>query len=89
VRTCGEFRGVKISGSSVEGEKHDVRHVRSLHTRDGKSFEIWYYGNTKSQKMQSLLKSLFPLTFHNGTGVKLLKLKYTYETQNITNLGIK
>lgn len=61
MRTCGEFRGVKISGSSVEGEKHDVRHVRSLHTRDGKSFEIWYYGNTKSQKMQSLLKSLFPL----------------------------
>ncbi|WP_269746333.1 hypothetical protein [Methanosarcina lacustris] len=24
-------------------EKHDVRHIRTLHTKDGRNCEIWYY----------------------------------------------
>lgn len=31
-------------------EKHDVRHIRTLHTRDGRTCEIWYYGRTKVSK---------------------------------------
>ena len=31
-------------------EKHDVRHIRTLHTRDGRTCEIWYYGRTKVTK---------------------------------------
>jgi formylglycine-generating enzyme required for sulfatase activity len=28
-------------------ERHDVRHLRTLYTLDGKTLEIWYYGRTK------------------------------------------
>ncbi|MCD4810708.1 MAG: PH domain-containing protein [Methanosarcinales archaeon] len=28
-------------------QKHDVKHIRSLYTKDGKTCEMWYYGNTK------------------------------------------
>ncbi len=28
-------------------QKHDVKHIRTLHTKDGKTCEIWYYGKTK------------------------------------------
>jgi hypothetical protein len=28
-------------------QKHDVKHIRTLYTKDGKTSEIWYYGNTK------------------------------------------
>jgi formylglycine-generating enzyme required for sulfatase activity len=28
-------------------EKHDVRYISTLHTRDDKTCEIWYYGKTK------------------------------------------
>ncbi|WP_370574998.1 formylglycine-generating enzyme family protein [Methanomethylovorans sp.] len=31
-------------------EKRDVRHIRTLHTRDGMACEIWYYGKTKVKK---------------------------------------
>ncbi len=31
-------------------EKHDVRHIRTLHTTDGRNCEIWYYGKTKVHK---------------------------------------
>ena len=31
-------------------EKHDVRHISTLHTRDGRTCEIWYYGRTKVTK---------------------------------------
>ena len=31
-------------------EKHDVRHIRTLHTKDGRNCEIWYYGKTKIHK---------------------------------------
>jgi formylglycine-generating enzyme required for sulfatase activity len=37
-------------------EKYDVRHVRNLHTRDGKICEIWYYGNTKVTKDAIIIK---------------------------------
>ena len=28
-------------------QKHDVKHIRTLHTKDGKTCEIWHYGKTK------------------------------------------
>jgi len=28
-------------------ERHDVRHIRTLYTQDGKKYEIWYYGKDK------------------------------------------
>ncbi|MCD4780806.1 MAG: PH domain-containing protein [Candidatus Omnitrophica bacterium] len=28
-------------------QKHDVKHIRTLYTKDGKTCEIWYYGETK------------------------------------------
>lgn len=31
-------------------EKHDVRHIRTLYTRDGRECEVWYYGKTKVQQ---------------------------------------
>lgn len=37
-------------------EKHDVRHIRTLHTRDGQTCEIWYYGNTKVTKDAIVLR---------------------------------
>jgi len=37
-------------------EKHDVCHVSTLHTRDGKICEIWYYGTTKVTKDDIVIK---------------------------------
>lgn len=37
-------------------EKHDVRHIRTLHTRDNKTCEIWYYGRTKVTKDDIVIK---------------------------------
>jgi formylglycine-generating enzyme required for sulfatase activity len=37
-------------------EKHDVRHIRTLRTQDGKEWEIWYYGKTKVQKDDIIMK---------------------------------
>jgi hypothetical protein len=31
-------------------EKHDVKHIRTLYSRDGKTCELWYYGRTKVSK---------------------------------------
>lgn len=28
-------------------QKHNIKHIRSLYTEDGKTCEIWYYGKTK------------------------------------------
>ena len=28
-------------------QKHNIKHIRSLYTKDGKTCEIWYYGKTK------------------------------------------
>ena len=28
-------------------QKHDVKHIRTLSTKDGKACELWYYGKTK------------------------------------------
>ncbi|MEA2014304.1 MAG: zinc ribbon domain-containing protein, partial [Thermodesulfobacteriota bacterium] len=28
-------------------QKHDVKHIRTLYAKDGKTCEIWYYGKTK------------------------------------------
>lgn len=28
-------------------QKHDVKHIRTLSTKDGKTCELWYYGKTK------------------------------------------
>ena len=38
-----------ISISREVIERHDVKHVRTLHTTDGNECEIWYYGKTKVQ----------------------------------------
>ena len=37
-------------------EKHDVRHVRTLKTKDGRDWEIWYYGKTKVIKADIVIK---------------------------------
>ena len=37
-------------------EKHDVRHIRTLHTTDGKECEIWYYGKTKVKQETLVIK---------------------------------
>ncbi len=37
-------------------EKHDVRHVRTLKTKDGRDWEIWYYGKTKVTKSDIVIK---------------------------------
>lgn len=37
-------------------EKHDIRHVSTLHTRDEKTCEIWYYGKTKISKDDIVIK---------------------------------
>ena len=31
-------------------QMHDVRHIRTLRTKDGKTYETWYYGRTKADK---------------------------------------
>ena len=40
-------------------EKHDVRHIRTLHTKDGRECEIWYYGRTKVQQENLVIKLSF------------------------------
>lgn len=37
-------------------QKRDVRHVRTLYTRDAKTCEIWYYGKTKVTKDDVVIK---------------------------------
>ena len=37
-------------------QKHDVKHIRSLHTKDGKTCEIWYYGKTKINNYDIVIK---------------------------------
>ncbi len=37
-------------------EKHDVRHVRTLKTKDSRDWEIWYYGKTKVTKADIVIK---------------------------------
>ena len=40
-------------------EKYDVRHIRTLHTKDGRECEIWYYGKTKVQQETLVIKLSF------------------------------
>lgn len=37
-------------------QKHNVKHIRSLHTKDGKTCEIWYYGKTKINNYDIVIK---------------------------------
>jgi len=37
-------------------EKHDVRYVRTMHTKDGNNYEFWYYGRTKVNKDDIVIK---------------------------------
>ena len=37
-------------------QKHNVKYIRSLHTKDGKTCEIWYYGKTKVNKHDIVIK---------------------------------
>lgn len=37
-------------------QKHNVKHIRSLHTKDGKTCEIWYYGKTKVDNYDIVIK---------------------------------
>lgn len=45
---------VKLSSEIVQ--KHDVIHVRTLHTRDENTWEIWYYSKTKVAKEDIVIK---------------------------------
>ena len=38
-------------------QMHDVRHVRTFHTTDGKTCETWYYGKTKVYKRDIVIKA--------------------------------
>lgn len=63
-------------------EKHDVRHIRTLHTHDKETCEIWYYGRTKVAKDDIVIKvslhtenhtmELFAATHSIGTLTGLL-----------------
>jgi formylglycine-generating enzyme required for sulfatase activity len=37
-------------------EKHDVKHIRTLNTRDNRTCEIWYYGRTKVNQDDIVIK---------------------------------
>ncbi|WP_340818530.1 zinc ribbon domain-containing protein [Methanolobus sp. WCC4] len=37
-------------------QRHDIRHVRTLRTRDGKNYETWYHGKTKVNDHDIVLK---------------------------------
>ncbi|WP_321416946.1 formylglycine-generating enzyme family protein [uncultured Methanomethylovorans sp.] len=37
-------------------QKHSVKHVRTMHDLDGKKWEIWYYGKTKVDKHELVIK---------------------------------
>jgi len=37
-------------------QKHDVKHIRTLHTKNSKALEIWYYGKTKVNKHDIVIK---------------------------------
>ncbi|MBP1909064.1 zinc ribbon domain-containing protein [Methanolobus bombayensis] len=37
-------------------QKHDIRHIRTLKTKDGKNYETWYYGKTKVNGYDIVLK---------------------------------
>ncbi len=51
------FDASKLAGIAREVvEKHDVRHIRTLCTKDDKEWEIWYYGKTKVQKDDIVIK---------------------------------
>ena len=45
-------------------EKHDVKHIRTLHSLDGKTCEIWYYAKTKVSK-EDIIINVSILTEHN------------------------
>ncbi|MFZ2410262.1 MAG: hypothetical protein WAW23_01700 [Candidatus Methanoperedens sp.] len=38
-------------------QMHDVRHVRTFKTTDGKTIETWYYGKTKVEKIDLVIKA--------------------------------
>ncbi|MDP2766227.1 MAG: hypothetical protein Q8O41_02080 [Candidatus Methanoperedens sp.] len=38
-------------------QMHDVRHVRTFKTTDGKTTETWYYGKTKVEKIDLVIKA--------------------------------
>ena len=37
-------------------EKHDMKHIRTFSTKDGKMCEIWYYGKTKINNFDIVIK---------------------------------
>jgi hypothetical protein len=37
-------------------QKHDVKHIRTLSTKDGKTCELWYYGKTKVKGHDIVIK---------------------------------
>ncbi len=45
---------INVSRSVLQ--KHDLRHVRTLHTKDHKNSEMWYYGRTKANKYAVIIK---------------------------------
>lgn len=38
-------------------QMHDVRHVRTFRTTDSKTYEIWYYGKTKVERIDLVIKA--------------------------------
>lgn len=55
------YRGIAIEGVLALCREiiqmHDVRHVRTFKTADGKTFETWYYGKTKIKKIDLVIKA--------------------------------
>ncbi|WP_342305342.1 zinc ribbon domain-containing protein [Methanolobus sp. ZRKC5] len=45
-------------------QHHDIRHVRTLRNKDGNHYETWYYGNTKVNDHDIILK----ITISGDTG---------------------
>ncbi|MFQ6118590.1 MAG: hypothetical protein ACE5KE_01745 [Methanosarcinales archaeon] len=38
-------------------QRHNVRHIRTLHTKDLRIYETWYYGKTKVEKNEIVIKA--------------------------------
>ena len=45
-------------------QRHDIRHIRTLRTKDGKNYETWYHGKTKVNDHDIVLK----ITISEETG---------------------
>lgn len=45
-------------------ERHDLRHIRTLRTKEGKNYEIWYYGKAKVTSSDIVIKISLLMDYH-------------------------